>query len=121
MKEKYKMIAACGIICNLCDMRHAPNDPELAKEIADWFKKELNKEVKPEDIKCSWCKGDRGEHWSPDCWILQCCVDKKGLEFCYECDEFPCEKLIEWSKENEWYTKALMRLKKMKKDEKDNT
>jgi len=121
MKEKYKMIAACGIICDLCDIRLAPDNPEKAKEIADRFKKELNKEIKIEDIHCSWCKGDRKNHWSPDCWILQCCVDKKGLEFCYECDEFPCEKLIEWAKENEGYAKALKRLEEMRKDEKDTT
>ena len=34
-------------------------------------------------------------HWSPDCWILECCVDKKKLEFCYECEDFPCDKLTE--------------------------
>jgi hypothetical protein len=55
------------------------------------------------------------KHWSADCWILQCCVDKKGLEFCSDCDEFPCEKLVEWSKGCEGYGKALERLKEMRK------
>jgi len=115
MKKEYKMIAVCGLVCDTCDIRKAKNDPKLAKEIADWFKKELNKEVKIEDIHCSWCKGDRENHWSPDCWILECCVDNKGLEFCYECEEFPCKKLKDWAKESEVYTKALNRLKEMQK------
>lgn len=101
MKKEYKMIAVCGLVCDTCDIRKAKNDPKLAKEIAD--------------IHCSWCKGDRENHWSPDCWILECCVDKKGLEFCYECEEFPCKKLKDWAKESEGYTKALNRLKEMQK------
>jgi hypothetical protein len=121
LKKEYKMIAVCGLICDTCDIRLAPDNPKKAKEIVDWFKKELNKDIRIEDIHCTWCKGDRKNHWSADCWILQCCVDRKGLEFCYECDGFPCEKLIEWSKGCEGYTMALERLKEMKNNEKGIT
>lgn len=121
MKKEYKMIAACGLICDTCDIRLAPDNPKSAKEIVDWFKKKLNKDIKTEDIHCTWCKGDKIGHWSSDCWILQCCVDKKGLEFCYECEEFPCKKLKEWAKESEGYAKALNKLKEMQRNEKDIT
>ena len=115
MDKEAQMIAVCGLECHKCDILQATNDPKIAQEIADWFKKERNEDVKPADIRCMGCKGDRTKHWSPDCWIVQCCVDKKGLEFCYQCDEFPCEKLVEWSKGCEGYGKALERLKEMRK------
>ena len=115
MNTENELMAVCGLDCTVCDIRQAPNDPELAKRIADWFKKELNTDVKLKDLRCSGCRGDRTEHWSPDCWILQCCVDKKGLGFCYECVDFPCEKLEEWANGSEKYGEALDRLKGMKK------
>ncbi len=113
MKQENQMIAVCGLVCGGCDILEATNDPKVAQGIADCFKKERNEQVKIEDIHCSGCKGDRSEHWSPDCWILQCCVDKKGLEFCYECDDFPCEKLERWAKSNKRYGEALTRLREM--------
>lgn len=106
-------IAACGLVCTGCDMMVAPDDPELAKKIAEWFKKELDEDVKPEDIHCSGCHGDREKHWSPDCWILLCCVDEKGLDNCSECEGFACEKLTEWALQNDGYGAALERLKSM--------
>ena len=115
MNQENQMMAVCGIICSKCDMYEATYNPEIAKNIADWFKKERNEDVKPEDIHCTGCKGDRSTHWSADCWILQCCVDQKGLEYCNECDVFPCGKLVEWSKGCEGYGKALSRLKEMRK------
>ncbi len=115
MDQTNQMIAACGIDCHECDMLQATKDTKIAQGIVDWFKKERNEDLKLEAIHCSGCRGDRAKHWSPDCWILKCCVDDKGLEFCNECNEFPCEKLDQWSKTNEGYEKALNRLKEMKK------
>jgi hypothetical protein len=111
-KEK-EMIAVCGLECHTCDIREAAHDPRIAQEIADWFKKELNQDVKPEDIHCMGCKEDRSRHWSADCWILQCCVDQKGFEYCHQCGEFPCGKLTEWSKTSKRYGEALDRLRRM--------
>lgn len=114
MEEKNEIIGVCGLICTGCDILEASTNPEIAQKIADWFKKERNTDVKLEDICCLGCKGDRTKHWSADCWILQCCVDKKGLEFCSECEDFPCDKLVEWAKEDKRYEEALNRLKEMK-------
>ncbi|HCL90977.1 MAG TPA: hypothetical protein DHW70_06620 [Candidatus Atribacteria bacterium] len=115
MNKHNQLIAACGLNCKECDIFQAPNNPEIAQEIVDWFKKEKDTEVKIEDIRCLGCKDDRTKHWSPDCWILKCCVDKKGLEFCYECEDFPCEKLNQWGKGSKGYEEALNRLKEMKR------
>ena len=113
MGNNREMIAVCGLECHKCDIREATHNPQIARENADWFKKELNQDVKPEDIHCMGCKEDRSRHWSADCWILRCCVDQKGLEYCYRCGEFPCQKLTEWSKASKRYGEALDRLRRM--------
>ena len=113
MSRENQMIAVCGLVCDKCDIFQATNDPKMAQEIAGWFKKERNEDVKLEDIRCLGCKGNRAKHWSPDCWILQCCVDQKGLEYCYQCGEFPCERLSQWSKGSKRYGEALDRLRTM--------
>ena len=114
MDNQKRLIAACGIDCTDCDMRLATNNMQLAMDIAQWFKHERKEDIPPEKIHCGGCNGDRGHHWSPDCWILKCCVDGKGLNFCSECTDFPCSKLEAWAKENDGYARALKRLKEMK-------
>jgi hypothetical protein len=106
-------IAACGLVCTGCDMMLASDDPALAQQIAEWFKTEPDEVVKPEDIHCGGCDGDRDKHWSPDGWILLCCVDEKGFDYCSVCERFPCEKLDEWAGRNDRYATALERLKGM--------
>jgi len=121
MEAKKEMIAVCGLDCSSCDIRKASHDSEAARRLVAWFKKEgwlKENEGIEEAIKrnmyCNGCRSDRSVHWSPDCWILKCCVDEKRLDFCYECDIFPCEKLVEWSGKNDEYRKAFERLKEMK-------
>ncbi len=115
MNKKDKMIAVCGLKCYECDILQASHDSKMAQEIADWFKKERGEDVPIEKIHCLGCRGNRTQHWSPDCWILKCCVDEKGLDFCYECEEFPCERLKKWAEESKDYKEALNRLKVMRK------
>ncbi|MCK5181168.1 MAG: DUF3795 domain-containing protein [Dehalococcoidia bacterium] len=114
MKRSSYSIGACGLICEGCEILEASSNPELARSNADWLQQHGYPQVRPEDVHCSGCKGDRATHWSADCWILLCCVDKKGLEFCYECQDFPCSRLNEWAKGNKRYEKAVGRLKEMK-------
>ncbi len=118
-----QMIAVCGLDCGSCDIRRVPTDAEAAGRVVAWFKEmgwlEENEgvsEVLQRSMYCQGCRGDRSVHWSADCWILKCCVDDRGLAFCYECDTFPCEKLDDWAGQNASYTQALNRLKQMREE-----
>ncbi|MDO4565085.1 MAG: DUF3795 domain-containing protein [Clostridia bacterium] len=39
------------------------------------------------------CSGCVAEHQAGDCYTLDC-VQNRGLAFCGECPEFPCETLL---------------------------
>jgi len=110
------LIACCGLDCSECDMRKAAKDPEMQRDFARWFKEKLGKDVDPADIGCTWCRGDREGHWSPDCWILECCVGTHGRENCSTCPEFPCDRLRDWAAQNERYTAALERLRRLRQE-----
>jgi len=123
MKEHERLIAVCGIDCTVCPLRTADTNSEVAQHLVGWFKNEgwITEDEGVSELMqrgpyCRGCRGDRSIHWSSDCWILQCCVDDKGLAYCYECEEFPCEKLGEWAKNDAKYTDALDRLRRMKKE-----
>jgi hypothetical protein len=116
------MIAVCGLDCGGCDIRMLPIDPQAAERVVSWFREmgwlqpsEGVAEAIERRMYCQGCHGDRTVHWSADCWILQCCVDQKGLELCHECPEFPCGRLSEWAKGNEGYAQALRRLQQMRR------
>jgi len=117
-----RMIAVCGLDCGSCDIRRVPTDRGAAERVTAWFKEmgwlkegEGLSDVVRKSPYCKGCRGDRAAHWSADCWILICCVDEKGLESCYQCDNFPCERLSDWGKRNARYAQALDRLKQMRK------
>ncbi len=118
MKELEEEIAVCGLLCHECSIYLAHSDKEQAEKVRGWFIEEgfIRPDKSVEDFMedgpyCLGCHGAREDHWSPTCWILNCCVDKKKQDDCRECSEFPCKNLEEWSTQNENYSEALKRLK----------
>jgi hypothetical protein len=112
------MMAACGLDCGSCAIRLAPADPAAAKVVVDWFREEGwlaedegMAQVIERKMYCAGCLGDRDTNWSADCWILACCVDRRGLSNCSECESFACDRLVERSGECEGYRDALARLR----------
>jgi len=113
-----KWMAACGLDCETCEIRLAPFEPAAAEVLVNWFKSqgwlaenEGMSEVIERKMFCTGCLGSRATHWSADCWILACCVDQHGFENCSQCVDFPCDRLVAWSKENESYKQAVENLK----------
>lgn len=111
------LMAACGLLCGTCEIRRMPFDDEAARVTIKWYREmgwltrdEGVNEAVEKNMVCTGCHGSRQTHWSSDCLILKCCVDEKRLRHCNECDEFPCNMLVEWSKKNDGYAKAFERL-----------
>ncbi len=120
-------MAACGLDCESCSIRRIPFDDAALEECTAWFREmgwlkagEGKAEILDRGMYCNGCRGDRTVHWSVDdegrvsCGILECCVDRKGLSYCSECSEFPCERMTAWSKENDGYAAAFARLQSMR-------
>jgi hypothetical protein len=110
-------MAACGLDCGACDLYKASFDISAAESLVEWFKSkgwigihDGAAELMEKGPYCCGCQGDRNKHWSGNCAILICCVDERKLEHCAHCDEFPCQRLKEWSEQGEGYQKALNRL-----------
>lgn len=61
----------------------------------------FNKKKKP-------CPGaDKGAKLTLCAKIYTCCVEKKKLRFCYECDKYPCKKEAKFIKEMKGYGQKL--------------
>jgi hypothetical protein len=75
MQIKYPEIGICGLSCRLCP----------------WFHKEG-------ENRCGGCKSKF--RLAAGCTFIRCAFRKKGLEFCWDCDESAeCKK---WSKHREF-------------------
>jgi hypothetical protein len=90
-------ISVCGLNCARCDIRQAGlGDERLRDEILEWFRTEHSEAVAPEQIRCGGCRGPTTSHWSPDCKMMNC-AKERGHSYCFECGDFPCNKLEEFS------------------------
>ncbi|MBP1663725.1 MAG: hypothetical protein H6Q19_865 [Bacteroidetes bacterium] len=68
MKKENK-IGCCGIDCGLCPRFYTIGSSA-----------------------CPGCCGLNFREKHPTCGFVTCCVNKKGLETCADCDEFPCSR-----------------------------
>ena len=62
--KKYPIIGACGLVCGLCPRYYTDGSS-----------------------KCPGCGGPGFSEKHPSCGFLTCCIKKKGLESCGQCDE----------------------------------
>lgn len=87
MNTARELTAPCGIDCFNCTF-FVDNITDQAKMMfAQHFK------LDPEKVPCKGCRAEQGcrLHFS-DCATLDCVRDK-GVDFCFECEGFPCSKL----------------------------
>jgi hypothetical protein len=80
----------CGIDCFNCWAYLAKDDHELRKKVSE------QRGVPLEKAFCTGCRNVNGIcpilGMKEPCLVYKC-IQKKGLSFCYECDEFPCDYL----------------------------
>ena len=93
MVEK-NLLAPCGLYCGVCAVYIAHRDGNLK------FKERIVNVYEPftksvEDIKCEGCLAENEEDIFAYCRYcsIKNCAQKKGIEGCHQCDEFPCKKI----------------------------
>ncbi|MBN2168343.1 MAG: DUF3795 domain-containing protein [Actinobacteria bacterium] len=82
------MTAPCGLPCFECALYRAKDDREKQSRIAEALGIPLEKAV------CTGCREQKGDciHNSMPCNVYPC-AEEKGIKFCFECSEFPCDHL----------------------------
>ena len=82
------LIAPCGYYCGVCPylMAYKDKNEKLKSKLA----KGLG--IKIDDIKCEGCRSENPFFFCQQCRLKKC-VEKKDIESCAECDEFPCKKV----------------------------
>jgi hypothetical protein len=109
-----KLIACCGLNCEVCDAYIATvnNDDELRKKTAEAWQKMFNVPAIPyESINCTGCreKGAKISHCS-ECQVRNCVISK-GFETCADCDELDTCKIV--AQIHQYSQEALENLKKL--------
>jgi len=69
----YPTLGCCGLDCGLCPRYYMVGIS-----------------------KCPGCCGPDFSNKHPSCSYITCCVKKKKLEVCAQCEEFPCSKFESW-------------------------
>lgn len=107
--ELLRLIAPCGLMCHTCDAMEDGVVNKAAKKLLfvlgsyDSFLKSCPgsrpisgkypdfKEVL-EYLANVKCKGCREDHCLGSDCIVPECVKGKGIDFCYQCEDFPCDQ-----------------------------
>lgn len=87
MPDYFELTSPCGLDCFNCPI----HEDNITDQIRNHLAKQL--EIQSEIIDCKGCREQPGcsiPH--EECATLNC-VNQRALEFCYECEEFPCSLL----------------------------
>jgi len=71
--KTYPTLGCCGLDCGLCPRYYTVGSS-----------------------RCPGCCGPDFFNKHPSCSYITCCVKKKEVEVCAQCDEFPCSKFESW-------------------------
>ncbi|MBN1333586.1 MAG: DUF3795 domain-containing protein [Synergistales bacterium] len=86
-QEILNAIAPCGIDCVNCPLHEHNITEEMKNRLAAMMGKA------PQEMICQGCRSDKRAVICPvDCPTLTCSREK-GVDFCFQCPDFPCEKL----------------------------
>ncbi len=86
--DYHRMTAPCGLACFACALHLAGNHPALKSIVLNALG------IPQEMISCKGCRDEGGKcgHLPMPCRVYPC-VQEKGVGFCYECSDFPCDYL----------------------------
>jgi len=83
------MTSPCGLPCFHCPAYLAKESPEIRERIAAVLG------VSTDKATCEGCRPQKGRialvNPEKTCRLFLCATEK-GIHFCHECDDFPCER-----------------------------
>jgi hypothetical protein len=81
--RKNSDFSLCGLNCALCPNFHIHTDGKF---------------------KCPGCGGEKFFENHPSCAIITCSRKHSNIEFCFECNEYPCKRYLEPSEKDSFIT-----------------
>lgn len=86
-KDDITLAAPCGTYCGDCECFKAKDNPALMEYL-------VAKGLKREKLPCPGCRPLKGKcpAIGTTCKTYTC-ITGRGLDFCFECQDFPCAKL----------------------------
>lgn len=85
-----QMTSPCGLDCFNCPIYLANENENLRQKIAD------NLKIPVEQAVCKGCRNENGTirvvGMNEPCNVYKCIL-QKDFDFCYECEDFPCDFL----------------------------
>jgi len=91
----------CGLYCGACELMNAFRDGKQEEKAKEW-------NMKPEDIKCYGCKSGDPSNWCNEC-EFKSCAEEKGVDFCGECIEYPCQMLKDFQADKAVHHSSVLR------------
>lgn len=72
--RQYPRFSLCGLNCGLCPQFHSDGA-----------------------FQCPGCGGEAFYEKHPSCAVISCAQRHGGVEYCFQCEDYPCEKYAEVS------------------------
>jgi hypothetical protein len=92
-EQDKKLAAVCGLYCEACTLFIATTeDPARLKGFSERF------QLSEEDMKCYGCRADKRGPYCQTCKMFAC-ASERGIDFCIECEEYPCQDLKQFQSE----------------------
>jgi len=87
------LAAVCGLFCEACTLFIATKeDPARLKGLAARF------QLSEEEMKCYGCRSDKRGPYCKICKMFSCAAER-GIDFCSECEDYPCDDLKQFQSE----------------------
>lgn len=109
----YRFESYCGLYCGACEILRANRENRVEEVAKAWG-------MKPEDLICEGCKSEVNCSDCRACEIKEC-AREKGVEFCFECSDYPCNFLTDLQKDDHPHHAVILEnLNKIKSNGLDN-
>ena len=90
----------CGLNCGACPVLVANKNGTVDQRAAEW-------NMPAENLKCHGCKTDQLAVYCVKC-DMRDCARQKNIAFCFECDEFPCETIVNFNNDKASHHSAAL-------------
>lgn len=93
-KDLSKLVGICGLYCGTC-----PSYLAYRKNDIEYMERRSQKEgYSLDELRCDGCLSDKVAAHCKDCRHgFRTCAAEKQVNWCFECDEFPCQRLIDFT------------------------